>query len=691
MPPSEELKSSPPRTAIFEKVWLRLAVLVVAAFVVHLPSLQGELIWDDNYLLGENPFFRSPIFSLEVFRHYLYLDSISSHYRPVQNLSYMLDYLIWNGDVYGYHLSSVLWHAAAGALLYLLLRKLLVSLSHAEQTRLKIEAGAFLVALVWVLHPVHSAAVDYISGRADSLAFAFCAGAWLTYLRGTTCIRMPARAGCYGAAVFLFLLGLCSREIAAIWAAIFVLHVVFFRADASLRHRSIAVLGCVLALGAYAALRQLPAPRDLQPIKSNWDSTTKAGLMLRALGDYARVTVLPTNLHMERSVTDARMYRAEPAWQDRFSFSYLTVLGAIAAAALLAGALKRGRGRKLRIFGALWFVFGFLPISNLFELNATAAEHWLYLPLAGLLLVCCGWLIELPARAFKIAAAVTLVLAAALGVRSTIRSSDWVTAQIFYERTIAASGWSPRVGLNLAIIYSSQGRLDPARQLLERTLKSWPEYPLARSHLAIVLAKQGAREQSDRLLNENAELAARQQLEYPRTWAAAMQLARRALENQREDEALRLLAIAREREPNVWPVAEMEVEILRRTRGPEAALPIVQRFTDSCWWQYPAFLALGKLKAQQGDAAGALAALKHASRLDIRETEALNLMTRIQLNSGNLEAALGIQERAISRQPDQPSQHLLYSEVLMQMGRAQQAQRARDRAESLQQKTRGSA
>src|ERR671916_294389 len=78
--------------ALLRKTWLRLTLLVFAAFVVHLPSLQGELIWDDTYLLAENPFFRSPIFSLEVFKHHLFLDSSSGHYRPTQNLSYILDY-----------------------------------------------------------------------------------------------------------------------------------------------------------------------------------------------------------------------------------------------------------------------------------------------------------------------------------------------------------------------------------------------------------------------------------------------------------------------------------------------------------------------------------------------------------------------------------------------------------------------
>ena len=669
---------------VFGKLWVKLALLVVAAFAVHVPSLQGQLIWDDSYLVGENPFFRSPIFSLEVFRHYLYLDSSSNHYRPVQNLSYMLDYLIWNGDVYGYHLSNVLWHAAAGALLYLLLRKLLVSGTEDENRQRRLELGGFLVALVWVLHPVHSAAVDYISGRADSLAFAFCCAAWLTYLRGTRCQLLFSRVAAYTAAALLLLLGLCAREIACIWIAIFIVHLLCFRLRVTALHRTCTVVACLLVLAGYAGLRQLPGARELMPVKSDFGALTRTGLVLRALGDYTRLTVLPTNLHMERSVTDARMYRPGGSWQDRFAFSPLTALGSLAAAGLLAGALRRGEGRKLRIFGAVWFIAAFLPISNVVELNASAAEHWLYLPLAGLLLVFLGWMIELPARAFQYAAALTLCAAAALGVRSTLRSSDWLNAQVFYERTIAAGGWSPRVAVNLAAVYSAQNRLDEARHLLDRALRAWPEYPIARTHLAIVLGKQGAVEAADRVVNENAETATRQQFAYPRTWAAAMQLAKREVDNGREEEALLLLASTRSRHPDVWAVAEMEVELLRRRRGPAAALPIAQNFTDKTWWQYSAFLSLGKLKAQQGDVAGALAALRHASRLDIRETEALNLMARIELNRGHLEAALNAQRRALSRQPNRPSQYLLFSEVLTQMGRTEQAEEALEQARSLQ-------
>ena len=671
-----------------QKTWLRITVLLLAAFVTHLPSLQGELIWDDSYLIGESPFFRSPVFGLEVFRHYLFLDSYSGHYRPVQNLSYMLDYLVWNGDLYGYHLSNVIWHGGAAALLYLLLRRLVSPWSESLETTRRLQTGAYLVALLWVVHPAHSAAVDYISGRADSLAFVFSCGAWLMYLRATRTVSPIGRVCGYATSAALLLLGLCSREIAFVWAAIFVAHLLFTRRG-SVRHRVAAVTVCALVLTAYAGLRQLPGGRSAAESGGTWGGVARAGLMLRALGDYGRVTVWPTSLHMERSVLHHRMLR--PGWQDQLALNHLSFIGAALGIALVAGALKRGDGQRLRRFGAAWFAFGFLPISNLVELNATAAEHWLYLPLVGLLLVFWGWMMELPARALRVATVCTLVAAAALGVRSTIRSSDWLNAQVFYERTISAGGWSPRVAVNLSIIYTHQGRLDEARRLLERSLLSWPDYPLARSHLAVIHSLQGSTAKADEMFASVAAPAPERKAAHPRTWTASIQIARRALNDNREAEALRVLSEARAAEPKVWQLAQMQTEIIRRTQGPEAALPIVQDFADRNWWQYSAFLALGKLKAQQGDGPAALAALKHASRLDIRETEALNLIVRMEMRAKNLTAAHAMQRRAVSRQPEEPSQHMLFSEVLTEMGRTEEARRARETAESLRKTARASA
>src|SRR5205807_6515384 len=102
------------------------------------------------------------------------------------------------------------------------------------------------------------------------------------------------------------------------------------------------------------------------------------------------------------------------------------------------GATRTGRGQGLRTFGAGWFIAAYLPISNLVQLNATVAEHWLYLPMVGFLIFLFGLMIDFPPSYRRLMVAFALVSAAGLSVRSLFRSSDWADGEIFYHRILSA-------------------------------------------------------------------------------------------------------------------------------------------------------------------------------------------------------------------------------------------------------------
>ena len=108
-----------------EHGWVRCLALILFGIGVHIPSLTGELLWDDIPLINDNPLIKSPVLILEAFRHYLFPDAYAGHYRPIQTISYIFDYLFWNKEPFGYHVSNVLWHVLSGLLLYYLLRRIL--------------------------------------------------------------------------------------------------------------------------------------------------------------------------------------------------------------------------------------------------------------------------------------------------------------------------------------------------------------------------------------------------------------------------------------------------------------------------------------------------------------------------------------------------------------------------------------
>ncbi|MEO8043974.1 MAG: tetratricopeptide repeat protein [Spartobacteria bacterium] len=655
------------------KDWLRAGFLALLAIVVHAPALSGELIWDDLYLAHDNPFIKSPLLILETFRHYLFLDSYSAHYRPVQNLSLIFDYFFWNDNTYGFHLTNVLLHATGGVLLYFLLRRLLASFFRGKLTPFTSATAAFLAALLWTVHPVHSAAVDYISGRADSLAFVFASGAWLLFLRAAETPSIKLRVLFYFLAGGSALLALCSRETASIWLAIFLIHALFFAKHFQIRGKVAILCTCVALASIYGGLRQLPERRPGPGPQPGWDNSVRAVLMMRALGDYGRLLVFPANLHMERTVFNPDSYKTHATWQRSIGIEYLSIFGLIFAALLALGCSWPGPGRRARIFGACWFVAGFLPISNLFDLNATVAEHWLYLPSVGVLLFAVGVVLDLPKRSRPILAGCAGLAVIALSLRAAERSSDWTTAEHFYERTIAAGGTSVRVSVNLGQLYAQRGEYARAEKTFRGILAAVPNFAIAQSNLANVLYRVGRKKEAEELFAAATVAAPNDRKEYPRTWLAAVNLAGIRRQKGEMPEALKILARAREDYPQIWEVTSLESEFLRQNNNPGEALELVSDFARKHWWHYGASLALGRLYAEAGDPDSSVAALQHASRLDAHEVDALNLIAQMRLRQNRLDDACQAQKRAVARQPDAPRQYILLSDILERMGQTAEA------------------
>ncbi len=659
-----------------QKDWCRLLLLVLVAFVIHAPAISGEFIWDDGYLAHDNPLIKSPLFVFEAFRHHLFLDSLSAHYRPLQNLSFIVDYFFWNDDTAGFHLTNIALHAGSGVLLYFLLRRLLRSLFDERLSEAAGAASAFLVALLWTVHPVHSAAVDYISGRADSLAFLFACGSWLLYLRAGEARGRWPRVALFALAALTALLALCSRETAGLWLVIFLLHTLLFSTNLRRRGKIAVFSGCIALFATYCALHQLPERRLGRGPSQGWTGPVRAVLMLRALGDYGRLMIFPSNLHMERTVVDPANYESRASWEGSVRTEYLSMAGLLVAGLLVFGCRRDGAGRKARIFGACWFVVGFLPISNLFELNATVAEHWLYLPSVGLLIFAAGFVLDLPLRFRHTLAAGACLAAVGLSLRSAARSSDWTTPEHFYKQTLAAGGTSTRVSLNLGQLYAERGDYSRAAASFREVLASYPGYPIAQTNLANALFHLGRKKEAEALFAAATKAAPRERKEYPRTWIAALNLAGMRQEQGDLPGALSTLEKARADYPRIWEIVSLESEVLRFSKGPAAAIPLVEKFRRQNWWSYPAALAAGQLYFQNGEPAKAEAVLRQASWLDVHEVEALNRIAELRVRQNRLADACATQRRAVARQPDLPREYLYLSRILEKMGRTAEAAEA---------------
>lgn len=212
--------------------------------------------------------------------------------------------------------------------------------------------------------------------------------------------------------------------------------------------------------------------------------------------------------------------------------------------------------------------------------------------------------------------------------------------------------------------------------MYRKVLELSPDYPIARNNLAEALARQGKRKEAEQILAATTKAAEQTKNEYPRTWIAVLNLALYRHIAKDDAAALVITEKARRDYPGIWEVIRLESELLRETKGPDAALQLVENFARDNWWHYGAALALGRLYAEKGDIPRAEAALRRASWLDLHNADALRDIALMRLRQNRLDDAFRTQQRAIARQPDQPSQYVLLSNILERMGRNEEARAA---------------
>src|SRR5437868_394416 len=183
--------------------------LVVLIFTAHAPALRATFVWDDTALVLRDPLIRSWRLIPEGFNHFLFVDATpSDFYRPIHRLTYVIDYAAFAFRPGPYHASSILWHALAAIALFFFAEEFL---SNLEIERRRGRCIALIASLIWAIHPVQSAAVAYISGRADPLAATFGFFGLFLLVRANGSAGAPKLLLLIGSAVALLLSGL-SKE-----------------------------------------------------------------------------------------------------------------------------------------------------------------------------------------------------------------------------------------------------------------------------------------------------------------------------------------------------------------------------------------------------------------------------------------------------------------------------------------------
>src|SRR5438874_7347112 len=118
------------------KKFLSILLIAVAVFLSYAPALRDGFVWDDTALILRDPLIRSWRLIPEGFNHFLFADATpSDFYRPLQRVTYTLEYVAFGFRPMPYHLLTIIYHAAAAVELVFFAQELLLSYGLQERKR----------------------------------------------------------------------------------------------------------------------------------------------------------------------------------------------------------------------------------------------------------------------------------------------------------------------------------------------------------------------------------------------------------------------------------------------------------------------------------------------------------------------------------------------------------------------------
>jgi len=546
----------------------RLAVGAAALCVlVHAATLGAGFVYDDYPYVVDNADLRGDLSRVPA----LFGESFPAHaperglYRPLTAASLRLDRVGGPVVAWRHHLTNLVLAAA------------LVLAVRAALRRVVPDAAAATGALLFAVHPVHVEAVAWVSGRAELLAALF---ACLAFALALDAARGAGR-GRLVAAGALLLLGMLSKENAAVAVLLVALALGLGPEETASRRRGAAVVGVLgIVVLAELALRATVLG-GLGP--SAGDRVGAAGLadrlplVVAATGEHLRLLVWPHPLSIER------MPAPPGGWGDHAVLGGWFVLGLWTLAAI-----AWSRRREL-LFLLLWPVVALLPVMHWIPIGETVAERFLLLPSVGF----CGLLgalltspAEGPARRVRGALLAALVVAGAAA--SVVRASFWLDEESLWRDAVrtgarSAAPWAAlgdaqqRRGdapqaiesyrsalaiqpdltvarLALADALDSMGRRDEAFAESAEAVRLDPEHPVALNNFGARLARAGRVAEARKFFRRASEIA-------PRYAPALRNAALAALDEGDPEEARRLLARARAADPGLPGLDALEARL----------------------------------------------------------------------------------------------------------------------------------
>ena len=163
------------------KIFIFISIIISFSCLIYIPSLQNDITnWDDQ------DFFLNSSAVKEFNLDSIFTGPNGGNYYPITILSMAIDYKLCQSDPFCFHMTSVILHISNSLLIFLLVimflnsATFLIFKNKAETSSLTM---AFIIALIFTIHPMNVEAIAWISARNHPLGVFFQILSLISYIQ----------------------------------------------------------------------------------------------------------------------------------------------------------------------------------------------------------------------------------------------------------------------------------------------------------------------------------------------------------------------------------------------------------------------------------------------------------------------------------------------------------------------------
>ncbi|KAK1168848.1 protein O-mannosyl-transferase TMTC1-like [Acipenser oxyrinchus oxyrinchus] len=699
-------------------------VLFSVCALCYSNSLQGEFVHDDVWAINNNPDVRPGSSMKSIFFNDFWgkrMADNTSHksYRPLCILTFKLNILLSGMTPLCFHVVNVFLHCTVTALL----------MYTCEKTVFDDRRLAFLAALLFAVHPIHTEAVSGIVGRADVLACFLFLLTFLSYIESVdrSCLGecFPATASSCALLLSLFL-GTCAMLLKETGITVFGVCLVYdllvlCQKQLNVYMSSAKIKGLLRVFGPFfkrAAVVtvyvivimffRLWMMGGSMPLFSEQDNPASFSphLLTRfltysyLLAFNAWLLLAPIVLCYDWQVGSIPL--VESVWDVRNVATVLFGVVMICLGLHCLTSLQKMNNREVLV-GILFLVCPFIPASNLFfRVGFVVAERVLYMPSMGYcILVVHGFnkLCTLVGKWGTTALTVSMLLLLLLFSWKTVQQNEiWLSRESLFRSGTQTLPHNAKVHYNYANFLKDQGRNPEAIYHYQTALKLYPRHASALNNLGTLtrdpmeaelyyrqalqintqhnralfnlgnlLKAQGKETEAEQLLRDSIQFG-------PHFADAYSSLASLFAEQKRFEEANKIYLGGIENCPDSSDLHNNYGVFLVDTGDVDRAATHYQQAIRLKPTHYVAMVNLGRLLRSSNQNKEAEAWYKKASQIT-RKVEILTPLGALYYNTGRYEEALQVYREAAALQPDNSEIWLALAQVLAMAGRTKEAEK----------------